>query len=179
ISIINSKTGIPTNAIVEDFEVYEKNHSIIENTNLQKNIIVSKDEFTSRRDSLEKRLFGIIFLQDKNDIGINKENVFVLLKEKIGEEEFNKMYEAHLPFGDLLALDIERLYGNNINDINRHLDELVLNLEGEILGERLYLLRDKINQQSNSNEDFDPGPILKDIQKIGERLEIIKSNRSQ
>ena len=177
ISIINSKTGIPIDAIMDDFKSYEKNHIVESNTKLEKNMPTGKDEFIPRRDSLEKRLFGIIFLQDKNDIGVDKEKTFLLLKEKIGEEEFNKIYEAHLPFGDLLAQDIERLYGSNIEDMSRHLDELILNLEGEILGERLYLLRDKINQQSSSNEDFDPGPILKDIQKIGERLEII--NRSQ
>ncbi|MFA6392826.1 MAG: DNA primase [Candidatus Paceibacterota bacterium] len=177
-SIIHSKTGIPASAVIEDFGVYERNH-IVENKieNLDNKVV--EKEIISRRGNLEKRLFGIIFLQERNDIGIDKEGIFSLLKEKIGEDEFQKIYEFHSPFGDVLAQDIERLYGDNIKDINRHMDELMLNLEGEILGERLFLLRDKINQQSNSTENFDPGPILIEIQNIGERIEKIKSNRSK
>lgn len=176
ISMISSKTGIPSNAIIEDFGTYERNH-IVNNSQPSEIQSNNKKETLSRRDSLEKRLFGIIFLQEHKDIGIDKEKIILSLKEKIGDEEFGKIYDLHNAFSDILALEIERMYGDNIKNIERDINELVLNLEEEILTEKLFILRDKINQPASTDEDFDPGPVLKEIQKISERLEKIKSNR--
>ncbi|MFA7000139.1 MAG: hypothetical protein WC241_03420, partial [Candidatus Paceibacterota bacterium] len=178
-SIIHSKTGIPSSAVIEDFGVYERNHIVNDKVEIKNNTLNGKEDLMSRRNNLEKRLFGIIFLQERNDIGIDKDKIFSLLKEKIGEEEFMKIHELQAPFSDVLAQDIERLYGDKIIDVGRDIDEIMLNLEEEILGERLLVLRDKINQRVETEEYFDPGPVLKDIQKLGERLEKIKSNRSK
>ena len=53
----------------------------------------------------------------------------------------------------------------------------MLNLEEEILNERLILLLDIINQKGDKGVDFDPGPTLTDYQKIVERIEKIRGNR--
>ncbi len=172
VSLINSKTGIPANAIIEDFENYEKTHQV---NNINK-IGEKKEEVKesiSRRGNLEKKLFGIIFLHKKIDLGLDIDSVTVSLGDKIGKDEFLKIQEFHEPFADSLALIIEDdLDKGKIKDINSEINELMLNLEEEILNERRILLLDRINENGD-------GGSLADYQKIVERIGNIKNHRSQ
>ncbi|MEI7688964.1 MAG: DNA primase [Candidatus Nomurabacteria bacterium] len=180
ISIINSKTGIPTEAIVEDFEIYERNHSVNNNTNQNLNNKITEKDQASRKDNLEKRLFGIIFWQGEENTGLDVENIHSKLIEKIGEEQFKLIAETHEPYREVLASEAEMWYGNRIKDIPRDIEEIMLNLEEEILKERLVLLNNKINDKREGYEDSDSGPIyLRDVQKIRSRLEEIKNIRSK
>ena len=178
VSIIHSKTGIPANAIIEDFGAYERNHQI-NNPATKDSSPIQKKEPIIYRDSLEKRLFGIIFWQEREDLGIDINKIFNSLKERIGEDEFSKIYEIHKPFKEILASEAEMWYGSRIKDLVRDTEEIMLNLEEEILNKRLIVLLDKINQKGKGNEDFDPGPILIDYQKTVERIEDIKKHRLQ
>ncbi len=176
ISIIHSKTGIPSNAIIEDFDVYERGHIVSNNINKDTNILLKK-EIISRRESLEKRLLGIIFWKDKDKTGIDTLNIYKSIEEKIGKDILDKILILYEPFRDALAFEAEMWYGDKIKDISRDMEEIILNLEEEILNERLVLLLDKINQKNVLGEDFDPGPILIDYQKTVERIEKIKNHR--
>ena len=175
ISLIHSKTGIPSNAIIEDFGVYEKSHQEKVNTDSNNNIVLKKQEIMSRRDNLEKRLFGIIFWQEKIETGIIIKDVYKELKERIGEDLFSKIYENHLPWKEILAQEAEMWYGDRIKDIPRDITEIMLNLEEEILNERLILLLDKINQSGEHGDDS--SSTLKDYQKVVERIEKIRGYR--
>jgi DNA primase len=180
ISIINSKTGIPTDAIIEDFEIYERNHIVNNNTNQNLNNKITEKDQVSRKDNLEKRLFGIIFWQEEENTGFDVENIHRTLIEKIGEDQFRFISDAHEPYREVLASEAEMWYGNRIKDIPRDIEEIMLNLEEEILKERLVLLNNKINDKRENDEDSDPGPIyLRDVQKIRSRLEEIKNIRSK
>ena len=178
-SIINSKTGIPINAISEDFQIYERNHLVNTNTSVQNSKEPLKEEIISRRDSLEKRLFGIIFWQDRDDLGVVVEEVFGSLKERLGEDIFISIKESHEPYKDLLASEAEMWYGNRIKDVSRDLTEIMLNLEEEILNERKVLLQNQINEKRENEEDFDEGSLLINYQKTVERISNIKNHRSQ
>ena len=144
VSLINSKTGIPMNAIIEDFSTYEKNHQV-DNVSIKESVFVPKKDHESRRSNLEKRLFGIIFWQEKEEAGINIQDIQKSLKESIGEEEFSTISLLHEPWKEVLATEAEMWYGNRIKDVPRDLEELMLNLEEEILNERKILLLNKIN----------------------------------
>ncbi len=176
ITLINSKTGIPSNAIIEDFSSYERSN-IINNTKEFKTLekVTKKDNRVSRKDDLEKRLLGIIYWQEKEDIGINIDDIFKILEERIGEKSLSKMKETHHPFKEYLVLEAERWYGNRVKDVVLDIDEILLNLEEEILGERLILLLDKINKP----EDDDTSELLVDYQKTVERIAKIKNHRSK
>ena len=178
ISIIHSRTGIPANAIIEDFNVYERNY-IINNKTEKENSNVKKKEIVSRRDGLEKRLFGIIFWQEREESGIDINKIYKELEERIGEEDFRRITTSYEPFKEVLASEAEMWYGSRIKDLSRDLIEIMLNLEEEILNERLILLLDKINGNGGGDVNFDPGPMLMDYQKIVERIEKIKGNRLQ
>lgn len=174
INLINTKTGIPSNAIIEDFNSYEKSNIVNNITEPKINEKIKKDSTVSRRDSLEKRLFGILFWQDKEDIGINNSDVLKKLEDRIGKDVLDNIKENHEPFRDYLIMESERWYGGRIKDIILDIDELLLNLEEEILGERLISLLDKINRSEG-----DTSPLLVDYQKTVERIAKIKNHRSK
>lgn len=178
VSIIHSKTGIKADAIIEDFNLYERNY-LLNNKPEKENNDAKKKEIISRRDGLEKRLFGIIFWQERegSDIDINK--IYKELEERIGGEDFARIITAYEPFKEVLASEAEMWYGSRIKDLTRDLAEIMLNLEEEILNERLILLLDKINGNGGGDVNFDPGPMLMDYQKIVERIEKIKGHRLQ
>lgn len=179
ISIVNSKTGIPANAIIEDFNVYERNHSVDNTASNKGREPVKKNELIPRRENLEKKLFGLIFWQDQNDLGLVIEDIYKSLEERIGRDVFFGIKESHEPYKEVLASEAEMWYGNRTKDVKRDIEEIMLNLEEEILNERLINLLDKINQKRDIEENFDPGPVLKDYQKTVERISKIKSHRSQ
>jgi DNA primase len=179
LSTVCSKTGLKSNVTTEDFEIYNRSHNTSNNPENKNNNPLKKEELVSRRDNLEKRLFGIIFWQNKDDSIIKVENIYNSLEERIGKEEFSKISELKEPFRDILAFEAEMWYGDKIKDLTRDVEEIMLSLEEEILNERLILLLDKINQKGNGVDDFDPGPILVDYQKAVERIEKIKSYRFQ
>ncbi len=176
ISIINSKTGIPSSAIIEDFEIYERNHLVSNNVNTNLNKTSEKEQ-VSRRDNLERRLFGIIFWQEEENTGFDVKNIHESLIDKIGEDQFKIIIETHEPFREVLASEAEMWYGNRIKDLPRDIEEIILNLEEEILMERLILLKNKINGGVGESEELDTSPALIDYQKTVERIEKIKSHR--
>jgi DNA primase len=178
ISIIHSKTGIRADAIIEDFNLYERNY-LVNNKSEKETSDVKKKEVTSRRDGLEKRLFGIIFWQEREGSGIDIKKIYKELEERIGGEDFARITTSYEPFKEVLASEAEMWYGSRIKDLSRDLAEIMLNLEEEILNERLILLLDKINRNGDGDVNFDPGPMLMDYQKIVERIEKIKGHRLQ
>lgn len=176
INEIHSKTGISESAIIDDFKNYEKT----KNTDNQivkdkKNELV---EVSSRRSGLEKRLFGIIFWKGVKDEKLDEiKSISSLFEEKIGSDKFKKMLAIYEPFSDTLAFEAEMWYGGKIDIIIRDLKELTLNLEEEIFKEESLILLAKINEKEKNKEDIKSD--LVDYQKIVEKIEDIKSRRSQ
>ena len=165
ITLIHNKTGLPDRAIIEDFEIYERNTNISKNNNLEANTMEGQKQ--SRRDHLERRLFGIIFWTDKNR---DDENIKILLedfKKKISDEEFNKMINTHEPFSDTLAFEAEMWYGSKTDNLERELKEIILNLEEEILNDKKILLG-----------PLDTKEKLTEFDTISKRIEEIKKSRS-
>ena len=165
ITEIHNKTGLPDKAIIEDFEAYERTLGVNNKSNNDEAVLDGNKQ--SRRDSLERRLFGIIFWNNKNndidDVKLQLGN----FKDRIGLEEFNRMLATHEPFIDTLAIEAEMWYLSKTDEINRDLQEIMLNLEEEILNERKTLLA-----------PLDTSQKLIDFNNILKRIEEIKKSRS-
>ncbi|MDD3662766.1 MAG: DNA primase, partial [Candidatus Pacebacteria bacterium] len=93
-SLINRETGIPENAIIEDFERYE-NLNKINSVELKDEDKLEKENKT-RRQRLEEKLFGILFWQEdnKNQI-IDITEIKKSIEDKIEKDIFNQIYEKH------------------------------------------------------------------------------------
>ncbi len=163
ISEIYSKTGIAERAIIEDFDTYERTHPT--NTIPTNTISHQIPQTSSRREHLEKRLFGIIFWQK----GIPEiETQYTAFQDNIGAQALESIRSAHEPFADSLAFEAEMWYGGKIEPLMRDVGEIMLSLEEEILHERKLSLQPLDTQEK-----------LVEFNTIIRRIEEIKSKRSQ
>lgn len=177
INEIHSKTGISESAIIEDYKNYEK---IASSAIRREGGTNEKIDISSRRDDLEKKLFGIIFWKGEN--GEQSKAIDDLrssFKEDIGLEKFQKMLILYEPFSETLAFQAEMWYSDKINTLIKDTEEIILNLEEEILNEEADSLLVNINkkEQNNSKENLESDLIS--YQKIVEKIENIKSRRSK
>lgn len=164
ITLIYQKTGIAENAIIEDFQVYEQTNSINQVTPL----ITKGDNIQSRKDSLERRLFGILFWQERiSELPKGLKDLLDEFKKSIGEEEFNKIQEIHTPFADSLAFEAEMWYGGKVDTLERDVREIMLNLEEEI-----------INETKTNLHPLDTEEKLNKLNILLKRIEEIKQSRS-
>jgi DNA primase len=178
INEINSKTGIAESAIIEDFKNYEKTQN--NDRNLIKDKNKENKDINSRKDNLEKKIFGIIFWKGENEEqqkGV--EELTAIFKEDIGEDNYKNMLILYEPFSDTLAFEAEMWYGDKGNALLSDLNEIILNLEEEIFKEQASSLRIKINEKEKSNNKDDIKNDIIDYQKIVEKIENIKSRRSK
>lgn len=114
-------------------------------------------------------------------------------EKRMKEGYFEKIKEKHKSNLSVLAFEAEIWYGDKTDRIIPATKEIIFNLEEEILNEDLFLLKNKINQEENkptrphdssgaSEEDKREEEIsllLKEYQKINERIENIKNYRIQ
>jgi DNA primase len=178
INDIRNKTGISENAIIDDYKNYEKTHS--SNNNLIKYKNVEVKNTNSRRDSLEKKLFGIIFWKGQDEDQSSKINDLRISFEKdVGAEKFKEILSLYEPFSESLAFEAEMWYGDKIEVLVLDMKEVILNLEEEIFREEASSLLLKINDKEQNNKKEDINADLIAYQKIVEKIEDIKVCRSK
>lgn len=176
ISEINSKTGISESAIMEDYRNYEKTQNINNINSVEKKAEVKN--MNTRRDSLEKKLFGLIFWKGENDEQARSiSGVRESFEEDIGKEQFQKMLSLYEPFADNLSFEAEMWYNDKSEILIKDMQEIILNLEEEVLNERAYTLFVRIKEEEKINDKEKLKSDLANYQKIVEKIEDIKSRR--
>ena len=178
INEINSKTGISESAIIEDYRNYEKTQKVNNDLNKEKKVEIK--ETNSRRDSLEKKLFGIIFWKGENETQSKDINdLRVSFEENIGKDKYQKMLTLYEPFSDNLSFETEMWYNNKSSVIIQDMKEIILNLEEEVLNEERYMLLMKIKEEERGSDKEKLKSDLINYQKIVEKIEDIKNRRSK
>lgn len=174
---IYSKTGIMEESIINDFHNYEKIEKINKINNNKKE---EKKEKDNRRHNLEKKLFGIIFWQTKKKEELLRINDLITSFEaEIGSSKFKEMLDFYRPFADDLSLEAEMWYLDKEDNLILDTKELILNLKEEILQEEKFLLFNKINEKEKNKDKDDIEVDIVNYQKIVEKIEEIKNNRSE
>jgi hypothetical protein len=175
---IYDKTGIPESAITEDYIKYEKTQSANDYSIKDKQDDI-KDK-KSRRDGLEKKLFGIIFWKGENKEQSDQiEALRLSFEESIGSDKFKSLFDIYNINADNLSLEAEMWYGDKIDILIKDMKEITLNLEEEILNEQAYSLLLNIKDKERSHEKKDINNDLVAYQKIVEKIEDIKIHRSK
>lgn len=179
ISLINQRTNIPIEAINQDLEKYRnENQGIREIEAKEKQ--ETKHNAKNRRQELEKNYLGIIYWHKKqNELHPGILNIDNEFKEKIGLillEDINNLYKDIL---EDLAFKAEMWYGGEIEKTIPDLKEITLNLEEEILNEKILNLREKINYKNKDVDQVELSKILAEFQKTVGRIEEIKYLRGQ
>jgi len=175
---IYNKTGINEEAIVEDFKNYEKKHET--NPTVKDRIKEEVKDINSRRDSLSKRLFSIIFwsgeTEEEKKIILDFKNSF---ERDIGVDNYKKILDLYEPFSENLVFEAERWYSGKTDILEKDMNEIILNLEEEILNEQAYLLFMKIKDEESKGDKESIGEDLINYQKIVEKIEGIKNCRTK
>jgi len=172
---IYNKAGISENSIIEDYKKYEDKQAP-DNFKEEKNIKVG--DIISRRGSLEKKLFSIIFWKGENEKESEIINELVsLFKKDITQDEFQKMFELYEPYASNLVFEAEKWYSGKINVLESEMREIIFNLKEEILNEQAYSLFIQIKEKEKKKEDISNDLIA--YQKIVEKIEEIKGHRSK
>ncbi len=136
---ISDKTNISEKAIWEDLDKIKIEPGI---NGVQTKVDINNNIVINRVDSIEKKVFGILYWQEKDLI--NKENDekvidLTYLKEKvkeiIGEENFNKWLVIPETIVSELIFEVEQYYDRK--KIQSVLDELLMELEKEYITKKL------------------------------------------
>jgi DNA primase len=179
ISLINQKTNIPIEAISQDLAKY-----INENQGIREIEVKEKEQTKhnakNRKKELEKNYLGIIYWH-KKQIDVHPEilNIDNEFKERIGPGLFEDLNNLYQDISEDLAFKAEMWYGGEIEKTIPDLKELTLNLEEEILNEKIFNLREKINYKNKEVNQEELSKILIDFQKTVGRIEEIKYLRGQ
>ena len=162
ITLISNKTGIPPNALMEDFKKieselrYEKEDTKIAIENVEKKL---------RKDPIERRLLGIAFWQES------------MKTRKIDPELiFQKLEKAREKYKDIkedLIYEVEEFYSNNEN-LEKDVNEMLLSMEEEYLNEDLIKQMMELQNLKGNEKEIE---IFKKINEINKRKEDIKNNR--
>ena len=174
---IHRATGIPENALSEDFEIYKNSKDA------EKVVAPSAINTTVKPNSKETmyhRFFAILSAGSKLDTP-NEEFVKVEIefKNTIGEELYNEISLPYKENGDAMALEAEMLYNNDIDLMLRDLKELSLNIEEQIINANIDKIRQKLHEYERTGDRDKAHIELEEYQKLITRIQVIKSRRSQ
>lgn len=142
IKMIHSKTGLREEAVRDDLRAMEaknRENSGVDNKNGQvpsQNGIVVGNVQVNRLDMISRKLFGLLaYLDQKQDTTIDTEGIRASIKRIASDERYHNIIKELEPFKNELILEAEVKYGGK--DLERHIDELILNFEEDILKEDL------------------------------------------
>ena len=164
IKIISNKSGIAENALLEDLKKVQSELKFeTEEIRTAKENVEKK----MRKDPIERRLLGIAFWQENiQDKTIDPELIF---------QKLDKAKEIYKDIEEDLIYEAEEFYLNSEN-LQKDVDEMLLNIEEEYLNEELNKKMVELNNFKNKKEEME---ILKKINEIIKKKEEIRNNRSR
>jgi len=162
IKIISNKSGIAENALLEDLKKVQSELKFeTEEIKTAKENVEKK----MRKDPIERRLLGIAFWQENiQNKTIDPELIF---------QKLDKAKEIYKDMKEDLIYEAEEFYLNSEN-LQKDVDEMLLNIEEEYLNEELNKKMMELNNFKNKKEEME---ILKKINEIIKKKEEIKNSR--
>ncbi len=168
---ISSKTSIPVTAIISDFETYQKTYK----TKTEDSDASLNSNQISRKDNIQRKLFGLIFLAENNKQDLSSS--LDRYKEIVGEDQFKKFYETFLLQKDELSFEAQIWYSNEHINLVKEYDLLLDNLEEEYLNEKVSVLLQEISNKERIKDNDGLQKLLLIYQQTTSRIESIKNKR--
>ncbi|HEY9583670.1 MAG TPA: DNA primase [Candidatus Paceibacterota bacterium] len=130
IKLIKERTGLSEESVREDL----RKIAVVSDTKSDTKIIENTQVSRGQRDSIVRRLFGLIYFLEKNPAsGIDIEDYKNSIKA-ISTDKYEEIVKSVAPYKDEVLLEAEIIYGSN-KDIKKDLDELMLNFESDLVRE--------------------------------------------
>lgn len=175
---IHRATGIPENALMSDYEAFKLTPEA--EKNIEKNPVVATPIKKNSENTMYHRFFSILHANRKSEAPNEEfEKIDKELQNIINEEKYKEIKGPYIDGSDVLALEAEMWYGNDIDLMLRDLRELAMNIEEHILTLEVGKVREKIQEYERMG-DKDKGLMeLREYQNLVNRIQIIKSRRNQ
>ena len=130
----------------------------------------------NRKEIIEKKILGIIFLQDcDKEPGMHIKELKKRFEKMIGKERYDALLKISDEEKQKLIFEAE-VYTGGENLISKS-DDLFLNLELEILKEKREVLSENIQRDESSGKGGDAQNLLKEFQKISEEISKIEDRK--
>jgi DNA primase len=155
IKLIKEKTGLSEESIREDLKKIES--EIGNGTVFVKNENISKVAF-SRLDSINKKLFGILYYAESNNLPNIPVNIYKDNIKNIVGERYDSLVNSIEQYKNELLLEAEIAFGSKDDlkkeeDLKKDLNELMFNLEDEyIRGEFVEVMKSGITSKENNEK---------------------------
>ncbi len=173
VSQVAKKSGVKEEAIWNDLRKIDRKEVGVP---LEKNPIADK-EVLKRKNYVERRLFGILFWQEEEkEKLIDTTKLRVALVGVLGDENLVKALEEQKPFREELIFEAESYYGEKAN-IERDVEELVINLTEDILRERFVILMRELDQAEKAKDEKNTQRLLTECQSVTARLAELSESR--
>lgn len=172
---ISNKTDISISALEEDLQ------KLINREETDRKVLIEMEKIKNpsikKSGRIEDRIFGILFWQETLspptiDIAVLKEKLITIL----GKEKFGILYGISLDKKNEQIFEVEMIYQSK-DDMQKEVDELILNLEEEILGQAIENIMTELGVAEKTGDTMQIKKLLESSKEIAQRLNIIKSSR--
>ncbi len=170
---ISDATSIPESDLREDLKKVEQDSK---QDKIEKVLDKSVENKIFRKDYIEKRLLGIILWQKTlKNRDINSDEILKKVSEVL-EIDVDQILDKIKDNEEDLIFEAEVFYKGEV-DLKKDVEELLFNFEEEYLKEKLLHKMQELNNFNLKEDKLKSAEILKKINEINNRIQIIKNNR--
>ncbi len=180
IRMIHSKTGLSEDSIRDDLRKLEVDKGTGQ-TRVPSGILSGTAE-VNRLDMISRKIFGLLAYLDRQK-STDTDGIRAAIKSIVGESGYNNLIKEMEPFKNELTLEAEILFGSSIEkgnlNIKRHMDELLLNFEEDVLRQKLSLAMAELSQlEKNKGSEEGKEDLMKKCQILATQLNEVSKKRS-
>lgn len=180
VQLVSDKTRIPLDAVWQDLKVVQKR---LKPANDGRQLSATDErartlgEQTKRIDIVERRLFGLILLMEKEKVA--EAQGYRDTMRKIAGESYASREKNILSISKDLIFEAETFYGTNPEHYKKHANELMVNFEEDIIGEELVMTMQELREAEKIKDSKRVGELAKKCQVLSIRkAEVAKKRRN-
>ena len=134
VQMINDKAHLPMDAVWEDLKIVEKRIKPATGI-IKKSEAKTSSEVSKRIDLVERRMFGLLELMDREKS--DKVHGYREELKKITGHSYGERLERVKPLMSDLLFEAESFFGNDKGNWDRHARELMTNFEEDLINEEI------------------------------------------
>lgn len=173
VQMVSDKTKIPLDAIWQDLKVVQKRLKPEENKQPQS--VRTSSEQTKRIDIVERRLFGLLFLMEKDLAG--EVDMFKESLRKITLETFEERSVRAQALRSDLMFEAENFFGTDPQKWKKNAAEMLVNFEEDLVSEELVLAMQELKSLEKSGMSDRLSDLIKKCQVLSLRKAEIGKRR--
>ncbi len=174
IKLIKEKTGLSEESIREDLRKIEASlNGLVAEVRMAEKLKAT----TTRLDSIIRKLFGLIYYLEKNNIpGIDAKSHLTSIKN-ISGERYENIIKSIEPHKDELLLEAEVTFSLDNNNLASDLNELLLNFEEDIVRQEFSETMSELAKSEREKDDQKGQDLMKKCQILSIRLSELAKRR--